>query len=396
MEQRELLEHVLRDQAPEREGAARPAGTAEPSVADLRILLSHLSAPYRLDTPLTRMLLRAHGRFPGAATPAAVGDAAATLIQDKIAALKPPADSTWAQRLPHDVLDYCFIRGQKSWQAAQELGISERQLSRERTRALQLLAAELAPRAPQTSSPERIPPTDGHVERDALVRSIAEAVTSHRLVAVMGERGVGKTSVVAALARLVRSELVWWLRIRPGLNDSLESLLFEIGRTLTHEGHRALRDYLLAAMPRPDIATASRLALEGLAFSPRLIVLDDFHTHSNSDVIAPFLSEASERLGELTVVTIGSAIPGSAVIEVPQLSPGETGRLVERRGISGAAIIAGPLHHVCGGHTGTIAAAAAWWARPSEDMKELEQQVASRGPLLNLRGLLEFARTEAA
>jgi hypothetical protein len=234
--------------------------------------------------------------------------------------------------MPHAVLETCFLRGLKNYQAAQELGISERQLSRERTRALQLLAEELTPPAPVSVSPDRVPSTDGHLGRDALVRRLAEVAAKERLVAVVGRRGTGKTSAVAALARLVRSDLVWWLRIRAGLNDSLETLLLELGRTLSGEDFPALGDYLLSALPRPNLGTATRLALDGLARSPRLLVIDDFDRVLDPAPVEHFLQEAVERVDQLTVIAIGKGLVGGPAVEVPPLSAGEAVDLGEAGG----------------------------------------------------------------
>lgn len=358
----------------------------------LRALLSNLDRPHRLDTPEIRTLLRAQGKSPSKATPTAVGAAAASLIRDMIAALEAPSGSTWAQRMPHAVLETCFLRGLKNYQAAQELGISERQLSRERTRALQLLAEELAPPAPPSASPDRVPSTDGHLERGALVRRLAELAAKERLVAVVGRRGTGKTSAVATLARLVRSDLVWWLRIRPGLNDSLETLLLELGRTLSYEGLPALRDYLLGALPRPNLGTATRLALDGLARSPRLLVIDDFDHVLDPAPIEHFLQEGVERVDQLTVITIGKGLAGGAVVEVPPLSAGEAAELVKTGGVTCRAEVVRALHDVVGGHTGLVAAAAAWWSNRAGARRLFEQQVANRGALPNLRDVAAFSR----
>lgn len=347
----------------------------------LRALLPNLDRPHRLATPEIRTLLRAYGRSPSKATPTAVGTAAASLIRDKIAALEAPSGSTWAQRMPHAVLETCFLRGLKNYQAAQELGISERQLSRERTRALQLLAEELAPPAPVSASPDRVPSTDGHLGRGALVRRLAELAAKERLVAVVGRRGTGRTSAVAALARLARSDFVWWLRIRPGLNDSLETLLLELGRTLSGEGFPALRDYLLGALPRPNLGTATRLALDGLAGSPRLLVIDDFDRVPDPAPMQRFLQEGVERVDKLTVITIGKGLVGGAVVEVPPLSAGEAAELVEAGGVTFGTEVVGALHDAVGGHTGLVAAAAAWWSNRAGARRLLERQVANRGAL---------------
>lgn len=358
----------------------------------LRALLPNLDRPHRLDTPEIRTLLRAHGKSPSKATPTAVGAAAASLIRDKIAALEAPSGSTWAQRMPHAVLETCFLRALKNYQAAQELGISERQLSRERTRALQLLAEELAPPAPVSASPDRVPSTDGHLGRDALVRRLAEVAAKERLVAVVGHRGTGKTSAVATLARLVRSDLVWWLRIRPGLNDSLETLLLELGRTLSGEGFSPLRDYLLGALPRPNLGTATRLALDGLARSPRLLVIDDFDRVLDPAPIGRFLQEGVERVEQLTVITIGKGLAGGAVVEVPPLSAGEAADLVKAGGVTCRTEVVGALHEVVRGHTGLVAAAAAWWSDRADARRIFERQVANRGALSNLLDVAAFSR----
>jgi ATP/maltotriose-dependent transcriptional regulator MalT len=294
--------------------------------------------------------------------------------------------------MPHAVLETCFLRGLKNYQAAQELGISERQLSRERTRALQLLAEELAPPAPVSVSPDRVPSTDGHLGRDALVRRLAEVATKERLVAVVGRRGTGKTSAVATLARLVRSDLVWWLRIRPGLNDTLETLLLELGRTLSGEGFPALRDYLLSALPRPNLGTATRLALDGLARSPRLLVVDDFDRVLDPAPIEHFLQEGAERVDQLTVITIGKGLVGGSVVEVPALSAGEVADLVEARGVTCPTEVLRALHDVVGGHTGLVAAAAAWWSNRAGARRLFERQVAKRAVLSNLRDVAAFSR----
>lgn len=182
--------------------ASRPSCGAQ-------VLLPNLHRPDKLDTPRTRELLRDHGRIPANPSTLDVGAAAAALFTEKIAELNAPADATWAQRLPHSVLETCFVKGHKNVQAAQELGLSERQLSRERTRALELLASALAPPTITGLSPDRIPPTDGHLDRDALVRQLASALAKKRFVAVTGKAGTGKTSAVATLVRLVRSDQVW-------------------------------------------------------------------------------------------------------------------------------------------------------------------------------------------
>jgi energy-coupling factor transporter ATP-binding protein EcfA2 len=369
--------------------------TPDAIVAEVRKFVANLHRPERLDTPLAREFLRAHGRMPLDPSLATVGPAAAKLIADKITEHQEAPDSTWAQRLPYSVLETCFVRGRKNWQAAEELGLSERQLSRERTRALKLLAARLASPAETGVSPDRVPAIEGHVGRDALVHGLASALVSERFVAVVGQRGAGKTAVVAALARLVRDHEVWWLRIRPGLNDCLESFLLELGRTLAREDFRALRDYLLAALPSPNLAVATRLALDGVARSPRLLVIDDFDRAGAPAAIQEFLEEAVDRLAEFSVITVGSGVAGRAIFEVPSLSREEVDVLMQRRGLACSDTVLDTFHALVAGHTGVATAAVKLWSGQAGTYKALARQVAQRGLTKNLLGLVEFVRAEA-
>lgn len=365
-------------------------------MAELRVLLPNLHRPDRLDTPRMREVLRVHGRIPANPSSRDVGKAAAALLTDKIAELKAPADATWAQRLPHSVLETCFVKGHKNVQAAQELGVSERQLSRERTRALELLASTLVPRAIASVSPDRIPPTDGHLDRDDLVRQLASALAKKRFVTVTGKVGVGKTSAVATLVRLVRDDQVWWVRTRRGLNDCLESFLLELGRTLARDGYPPLLDYLLAALPRPNLATATRLSLEGIALTPRLLVLDDFDSARHPEAIREFLNEAVERVGTLSVITIGSVLTADVVVEVPPLSLVEVDRLMKARDVSWPSSVLDAIHALAAGRPGVINAVASWWSGERGAREKVRARTAERGPLASLVGMLQFIAREAS
>ena len=59
--------------------------------------------------------------------------------------------SSTSELIAYRVLVTCFVRGMKMSRAAARLGISERQLSRERSRAIQLLRSEL--RSPTEAEP---------------------------------------------------------------------------------------------------------------------------------------------------------------------------------------------------------------------------------------------------
>jgi hypothetical protein len=364
-------------------------------VGELRILLSHLQAPHRLDTPVTRQLLALHRRLPHTLSPTALGVAVAKLLADKIAALDLGPEAPAAARLPHRVLETCFLRGRKNFQAAAELGLSERQVTRERERALRLLAAELAAAPPALAlAPEPIPSIEGHIRRDALLRGLSKGVATHRLVGVTGEAGAGKTSLVAALAQALGPGNVWWHRIWPGVNDSLEAIFVELGQVLACEGFSDLRDYLERA--GGHVGTASRLALAGLAGRRRLLVVDDFGSAGDPKPIDGFLEEAVARVDQLSVVTIGRAIGSSRVIEVPPLTRAETAAALESRGLAVSTYVSDAVHQLSGGTIGMVTAVAAWWAGQANGMEVLERHLRARGALPNLETLTRFAEREAA
>jgi energy-coupling factor transporter ATP-binding protein EcfA2 len=311
------------------------------------------------------------------------------LLTDKIAALDPGPDAPPAQRLPHRVLETCFVRARKSFQAAPELGISERQLSRERARAVALLAAELASPAVAEVAPLGLPKASGSVRRDPLPRQLSEALATHRRVAVTGATGSGKTTLVSALAHALGPETAWWYRIRPGVNDTLGALLYELGHALAREGFGPLRESLARNGRQGDVGAATRLALEGLAGRRRLLVLDDFDAVRGPRAIEGFLEEVLERLPLVSVVTIGRALPGAAVLEVPPFNDSETAQLLA--GLPQARGVRRPLHDLTHGHPATLGAVASWWRGEPRGLQKLERALDAREPLTNLATLTSFA-----
>jgi hypothetical protein len=211
---------------------------------------------------------------------------------------------------------------------------------------------------------------------------------------VIGEAGVGKTSLVAALTHGVAPDGVWWHRIRPGVNDSLEALLLELAHVLAREGAPELRDRLHEA-PR-DLGAASRLALEGLAGRRRLLVLDGFGSASDPEPVESFLEEAVARLPEVSVVTIGRAVPHAAIVEVPPLTRAETAQLFRSRGLTPASHVLDAVYELSGGNIGMLAAVAAWWSGRAEGLEALERDLQRRSAVDTLRRLTGFAHRSAA
>lgn len=84
-------------------------------------------------------IMRGHGYASTGKTRAEVALEASEFLRERIESLRGPRGGSISERLPYRVLEVSFIQGWKLRHAAKQLGMSERQLSRERTRAIRLL-----------------------------------------------------------------------------------------------------------------------------------------------------------------------------------------------------------------------------------------------------------------
>lgn len=322
----------------------------------------------------------------------AVGHAAVEFFVEVIERLRPAEGAGRDATVPYLVLT-SFVNGRKRYQAAGDLGISVRQLTRESGRAIRLLMSELengADTDPTTGPtagpagrcgrflPEPIPSILVFMPRPAQTQALRTALKEHRLVHVHGPPGIGKTALVAELAgKAGEDSAVLWHRFRHGVKDTLASFLFELGQHVHAHDHGELAEYLTEALPTPDLSLATRLALQALAGTPRLIVLDDVHTivHArdvdnvdNVDgvggAITGLLEEASGRLPDLRVVTISrhrrSRREAGTRFEVAPLSRLEVRSLLERHGVAVDPRLADSLHRWTGGICQLVKLAASW------------------------------------
>ena len=108
----------------------------------VRAWLSNFHHPERLSDSSMRDLLRAHGR-PSEGSTVAVAREASDLIRDKIEALAPGPDAPRVAWRPFFVIVVSYLHGNTLEVTAARLSLSPRQVSRERTRAVALLRAEL-------------------------------------------------------------------------------------------------------------------------------------------------------------------------------------------------------------------------------------------------------------
>lgn len=266
------------------------------------------------------------------------------------------------------MLSICFLQGAKLFQAAARLGLSERQLTRERTRALGLLKDELHKNgntSAKTFVPTPIPAIRGFLPRPGQAAVIDTLLEKHRLVNVSGPPGMGKTSLVAEIARTVKSSgSVLWYRFRPGINITLTSILLEVGDYLASEGRMELSNYLSKALPEIDAAVATRLALQGLADSPHLLVFDDFHLVNEDATIAALLDEIALRLTNARVITVGRykyvKMQVGESVEIAPFSRTETEEYLKRLRVKTDPHTSRSIHRWTSGNPHLLRLAASW------------------------------------
>jgi ATP/maltotriose-dependent transcriptional regulator MalT len=344
------------------------------SEAAVRRWLSSLGQPAPLPDPELIALLTAHGRLPAPPAALAVGEALRDLIVQAIDRLRPAAGVPRAQQLPHIVLTMCFVEGVKWVSAADRLGISPRQLTRERTRALLLLRDELNAMTAAASASagagvavrmEQIPAIAGYRPRPQVTRALGELLATQHLVHVHGPRGIGKTSLVAEFAaEKARRAPVLWIRFRAGVNTSLGAVLFELAEYLSSRGRPTLATKLAEADLDPDVGIASRLAIKDLAASPQLLVFDDYHLADADPAVAGFLAEAVSRLPELRVITVGRHASGTTGVgsgmALPALTRIEAQDLLANLDVQLGPVMAGSIHAWTAGIPQLIRLAASW------------------------------------
>ena len=354
------------------------ATDAAVDVTRARWWLTNLSRPERLSDPHLAALLRAHGRSAGG-SPLEAGRAGARLLLDAIEGLAGAG-------LPYRVLRTCFVDGVKSRQAATRLGLSERQLSRERSRAIALLVAQLAPRDARVPCGAPPPLPEPFLHRPYLARALAAALHTERRVLVSGPPGSGKTVLVAAYAASAGVRTFWYRG-----SAGLPALLFDLGEHLEHDDP-SLAAYVRGALPDIDEGLATRIALAGLARRDRLLVLDD--VTALGVAIESFLAEALVRLPRTSIVEIGTASAARPCVWVPPFDLDETRALLGLAGAHPGDDVLEGLHAWTAGNARLVALASSWLCDAPGARAPLEDALRRRSAAVTaLRGMTGAARS---
>ena len=147
------------------------------------------------------------------------------------------------------ILDLTFFRPQPLTQVLYQLGISKSTFYRpaHRPRAIQKLEQALIRHlkpALRLEEPPSLPQTV--LGRQTAVADCLPHLQQHKTIAIVGNNGLGKTTLGAHLAHHWHPKPVFWFTLRPGLNDHLSSLLFSLGYFLQRQGASALWLQLVA------------------------------------------------------------------------------------------------------------------------------------------------------
>ena len=139
---------------------------------------------------------------------------------------------------------------------------------------------------------EEIPlPPPHYVLRASLLERVCTVLENERAVALCGLAGMGKTMLVASVAREYALTCpVFWLTLAPGVTTTVDVILRQLALFFLAQGHsqlRALAERRPGALPSLDQQVA--LVSAAASHRPALLCFDDVHVvHDDASITALF------------------------------------------------------------------------------------------------------------
>ena len=295
----------------------RNAKPADGYVKSIELALEHVNDPAWLghNSPLAAPYFLGHGST--ASDAASRGASLQKVLHDAIAR---------AGYEYQDLLRTAFLDRDpllNSIGLAARLNRSESTFFRHRLAAIDAVAAQVA-RAVSPSLRLALPAVTPLFGRDATIGQCQAALTAGHSVALTGPGGMGKSALAAQLASRWPLQYCFWYTVRPGLNDQLRTLMFDMAFFLRSRGQNGLWNQLVAdaASAKPNPAIWIGLLRHDLAAlpTPPLICIDEVDLLDRErpahEQIAHLLDEIREHM---PVMCIGQRVVIETALHV-QLS----------------------------------------------------------------------------
>lgn len=159
---------------------------------------------------------------------------------------------------------------------SQEVGLAKNAFHINRRKAIAALERTLVGLTHPSLRLEYPPVSRDLIEREEVLARVLVYLDANQDVTILGPDGGGKTALAAQLAQET-GRPTFWYTIRPGLNDSIESFVFELGLFAHMHGESSLWFELVATQGKINIQALPGLisfALQRLKPAP-LICIDD-------------------------------------------------------------------------------------------------------------------------
>lgn len=236
-----------------------------------------------------------------------------------------------------------------------KLNIPRATYYRQLPKAVSLLAQALIERMHPALRLEAPPAFISLVGREHYIPSCLHALAKRQTVTLTGAGGVGKTAFGAALVTHFQDVPTFWFTIRPGLNDQLGTLLFELAAFLHKQGMPDLWLELMSDTTKPTLSHPTALLCADLASlqTPPLLCFDEV------DLLRPAEREAHSQIltlleslrGIAPMVMIGQqlTLTSDLPVTLSGLTIDEIGMLLDAMGRKQNPEIAQLLHkHTAG------------------------------------------------